>query len=173
MPERLTRERHGMIHHDAGLAAVYRNLRNRAIVRNCYHPGFRLYEVDQLSKKLMSLSVRFSVAIPEYGVAGRDPSLSSAAEILVTSRPPAMPSAIGFAIWICGTRHRRPMSDQDCEHISHMRAQGWETTVAFAASDADPDLARLGYIPADVWARERIKAKEAERREAESLGLHR
>ena len=56
-------------------ACGYHNMRNRAVGRGNYRPGFKFYEVDLLVRWLRDNGVRFCVAdrrgTPDFAVCGR------------------------------------------------------------------------------------------------------
>jgi hypothetical protein len=126
----------------------YQGQRNRAVASGHYAPGFKFYEIDLLVRWLRDNAIRFCVSDPCYGICGKDLNLNGAPEVLVIDVPPTTPASRGLAIWIAGARTRRTMSDQESEWVDRMRAIGWQCSVNFVASDALPDLVRLGYLRA-------------------------
>ena len=127
-------------------ACGYHNMRNRAVGRGHYRPGFKFYEVDLLVRWLRDNGVRFCVADPNYGVCSKDIELNGAPEILIVDVPPKAPGSRGLAIWIAGTRMRKALAEQEQVWVAQMRGIGWECSVNFMAEDALPDLVRLGYL---------------------------
>lgn len=128
---------------------AYRGLRNRAIERGQYAPGFKFYEIDLLARWLRDNGVPFCVLDPNYGICGKDLDLNGAPEIVILDAPPKAMHAHGLAIWIMGTRRRNvrhSMLPQEGAWVERLRMRGWECSVCFLAEDALPDLRRLGYI---------------------------
>jgi hypothetical protein len=127
------------------LVQVYAKMRHRAIDRRQYRPGFKLYEVDLLIRHLRDIGVKFQTFDPRYGICGKSPDLVGGPEIVIVTPPPAAPQAKAVAIWMCGSQHRRPLSEYATAWIEYLRGLGWECCVAFIAEDVRVDLRRLGY----------------------------
>ena len=127
---------------------IYAGMRNRSVESGHYEAGSRFYELDAALRILDHLGIKHVYPIdPNYGICGKDPALNGAPEIIVTADVPACPKAPGWAIWIIGTKCRRPIPPQDAAEIDHMRAKGFECTVVFAAEELVVELRRLGFAP--------------------------
>jgi len=128
------------------LSEIFRGCRNRAIRRDMYKSGYKLFEVDLLLHHLRELGVRCLAFDPNYSICGKTPGLVGGPDVVIPPSPPAQQHG-PVAIWICGLHHRlrRKMTPEVGDWMTYLRAAGWECVIGFLADDVIVDLVRLGY----------------------------